>query len=178
MRTLVLRAGMLVVLMTVMSVNAIAGDARDKLKPGEAYVILKASGRILNIRFQEFRGKDSFTGNYQSFGRLIKVKAGRYYLWRIQSAYENVSVPEYPEPTNVSDTLDIREGAVTYIGDWIITDEFKEKKFKYSVDVQYNGATVIAAVQENDVTGIDLLMSRLGKPVVKMQLGAAEKKQE
>lgn len=119
-------------------VNVNAG--KYVLKKGEAYVLISEQSRyVKKIKFSDYEGKEKFTVN-SSFD-LIKVKAGRYYLETVVSEYDNVISSKIPRPKSISNTIEVTEGATTYIGEW----EIKKNKRKWDVSVDYPNDPMLKA---------------------------------
>lgn len=117
---------------------AVSGCATVELEPGEAYVLsrLGYSEGVL-IRGLSFRNADTGEDVLIKPGRavLTRVQPGRYYMRRIESAYDNVinSTAEQPEAL-----IPVEAGKVNYIGSWAVikTTEQQSKVF-YSLGHDY-----------------------------------------
>lgn len=148
----------------------LAKEQPTTLDAGEAYVIAKSSGPIRGVWFRRVGGKESFVVRASAGPRLVRIKAGRYYMSRIESIYSNISLKPNPEPSP-EQALEVREGAITYIGDWIVDDEFSGSNVEYQPVVKYEGSTVTFIAERYELSGLRLFMARVGYPLAKMQLG-------
>lgn len=143
---------------------------RPELDPGEGFVVVKTEGTGKELLFQRFQSKDSFTVTRRAKATMIPVKAGRYYLRSITSIYNHVVVQVNDEPREPSQTILIREGAVTYLGDWTIDDYIEDQALRYSVRLDFNSTTVRSVLKRHRVRALEVYVSKLGETPVKMSI--------
>jgi hypothetical protein len=136
----------------------------ETLQPGEAFVILQFDGEFDWVRFQRFQRGETFRVDIPNYPTLLRVTAGRYYLSKLGSVYENAVIPTFPEPSEPSQTIVVREGAVTYIGDWVISYKTVGVRGGYAIHQRFDEGTILSITRKYDLTGLKLLMALNGDP--------------
>jgi hypothetical protein len=145
---------------------AAADEAKAKmpqpLEPGDAYIIAQFSGEFDWVRFQRFQKSETFRIDIPDYPTLLRVKAGRYYLSKLGSVYDNAIIPAIPEPSEPSQTIVIREGAVTYIGDWTITYKTVGVQEVRDIRQHFREGTILSITKRFDLSGLNLFMALNG----------------
>jgi hypothetical protein len=131
------------------------------LKNGEGLVVVSLNSNLQlgAIEFRRLNGDGEFeVGNFIS-APVFNVPAGRYYPAKLRWAAENVAPTAVPKPTDLIETIDVKAGVVSYIGEWRI-DNYPSLDLK----VTFDGATVRRALNLYTFPGLDLYTVRVGVP--------------
>ena len=141
-----------------------------KLKDDEAIIVInmKIKGSYTTsktmarptLKFKKINSKDQFSAMYQKKPQLLVAKSGRYYFktieWK-QFVYNGLGFNSIPEPKYMNDTISIKAGTVTYIGDWILDYDVIEPK----IDLDIVGAKTVTTFriypEYNEETVLDVL---------------------
>jgi hypothetical protein len=140
------------------------------LRAGEAFVIIRVTGDVRAISFQQFQGTGSFVAKRNSNGVVLRVKPGRYYLKSVTPVHSGITLPSNPEPSEPSRTVAVREGMVNYIGDWKFTEEPTD--INYDVRLTMDLYTVKPLIKQQELSKYSLLVSQLGELPVKTAMPA------
>lgn len=142
------------------------------LEPDDAFVIVRASGDFSVAWFANVNGKDTFMVDAGDGPKLVQVKAGWYYLKTARSIYQNFVPANFDAPTDTRKAMEVRAGAVTYLGDWTFnwivhrganTSEFSPE---YRLDKE----TIETARRKMHLETIPLFISRPGAAPVQVKL--------
>jgi len=126
------------------AVAARAGE--PKLRADEGIVLCR--GTVTTLRYVEYRrvgARDDFYVMLRGVLTPRVVKAGRYYLRTYSTIYRNVFPPAFPEPAATADTVEVRAGSVTYVGDLTATQNRGLHRIWWSFALALNSATLLQA---------------------------------
>jgi hypothetical protein len=134
------------------------------LRPGEAFVVVKVTGDVKSIVFQQFQGSESFEAvRNRRGGVLLRVKPGRYYLKNVTPVHMGIRLPANPEPAEPSQTIAIRADVVNYIGEWNFTEDTKVSDLRYDFTTSFDLITLRTVVASYPISKYNLLVSKIGE---------------
>lgn len=155
---------------------AMAERKTPQLEPGDGFVIARVTGKLMDRAwFEQVDGKNTFYVGRNDGPVLLRVKAGRYYLKKAKSKNSNVDIIGFPAPSDGRQTLDIKEGVVNCIGDWVLDWELRNKRPELAMDWLMNDATVDDIRERNDIDALSFYVVRVGQAPVKVDTTVALK---
>jgi hypothetical protein len=105
-------------LVLILPIPRVVRAGEPKLAGDEAIVLCRGDSPTLRyVEYWRVGVKTGFSITMRGVLTPRVVKAGRYYLHSYSTVFRNVFPPEYPEPTDMTATVDVRPGSVTYFGD-------------------------------------------------------------
>ena len=111
------------------------------LPAGYGIVILRAlaepDGTVKQLLFEGVEGQESFIINVDRRAKLKIVRPGFYYLANLRSSAYDGELPGFDVPEDRSLAIEVREGAVNYIGDYQMLETFDEDSQRIMFDYQY-----------------------------------------
>lgn len=133
-----------------------------KVKMQGSYTVTK-SGTKFSLKFRRVGSKDQFSVKYTKKPQILTVKSGRYYFKTMelhQFAHEGLGFNSNPEPKYLNNTISIKAGTVTYIGNWIIGHNSLERRTEpgmggiksfgnFGIKTDYHGKTVLDVLPDN-----------------------------
>lgn len=130
MKTLIRR---LLFMLPVLAVDAVtAAPEVPQLLPGQGFMLVQLYGQDdRSLKRLEMRNVDTgesirvvstrwYARGPASWLEVVAVPAGRYHWSEVQLGYRNSPVYEFDQPRGPNYVFEVVEGAVTYVGDWLI----------------------------------------------------------
>lgn len=143
--------------------------AVDSALGGEqGYVLVSSSFEDVRfLIFSKYRSKGKFTVNRDA--RLIKVPAGKYHYKSAVSIFQNVTFYAFDEPDTDLHTFEVRAGAVTYIGNWVLARKDIRNDIDWDLTVEFPPEPMLRAKRDFPwVKSYPLYVAKTGSPPLEL----------
>jgi hypothetical protein len=164
----IIAASLAISAMTLASLTSRAEDQPHTLTTDEAFVLMRATGHHRRAIFEHLDGLDSFSVDWVEGPKAYRVKAGVYYLEKVEPIPSNLRPFEFPKPTSVRNTFTVIAGSLTYIGDWSIR---WNDAFAPTLNYHIEPKTIERVRARGNFAALPLYIAQIGQSPVRVKMG-------
>lgn len=144
----------LCLLLSLTAVLGLAGcaSAPTSLPEGYAIVIVRGVAEpdsgIQQLIFESVEGSESFIVNVDRRAKLKILRPGHYYLANLRVSEFDGMLPGFDKPQDQNIAIEVREGAVNYIGDYeVLATDLGDGRISYDYRYSLNDRTKERALE-------------------------------